>query len=147
MSIEQRLDRIESRVAILELVAAYCHGADGRDEQLFRSVWHDDAVWQAAPHRFVGIDEIVAAVARQWDAFASMHHSTSNSVVHFDSDDEATGRHDVLSLTVFPDGRRLLSTGLYVDRYTRRDGRWGFAERTASVTTTIDLTTAPTEAS
>lgn len=146
MTLEQRLDRIESRLAILDLVAAYCHGADGRDEQLFRSVWHDDAVWLAAPHRFVGLGEIVAAVARQWDAFASMHHSTSNSVVRFVSDDEATGRHDVLTLTVFADGRRLLSTGQYVDRYTRRDGRWALAERSASVTTMVELSAAAPEA-
>ncbi len=146
MSFELRLDRIESRGAILDLVAAYCHGADGRDEQLFCSVWHDDAVWQAAPHRFVGLDEIVAAVARQWDAFTSMHHSTSNSVVQFVSDDEASGRHDVLTLTVFHDGRTLLSTGQYLDRYTRRNGRWAFAERSASVTTTVELTGANAEA-
>lgn len=139
LSIEQRLDRMESRAAILDLVARYCHGADGQDADVFRSVWAADAVWDVGAHRFFGRDEIVDAVARQWRAFASMHHSTSNSVVQFASDDEATGRHDVLSVTVMPDGRRLLTTGQYVDRYTRVAGRWAIAERVASVSSSTEL--------
>lgn len=146
LNAEQRLDRLESRAAILDLVARYCHGADGRDADAFRSVWAADAVWDVGTHRFAGLDEILDAVARQWSAFASMHHSTSNSVVQIHSDDEATGRHDVLSVTVMPDGRRLLTTGQYADRYSRAAGRWAIAERVASVTSTSELPTAESPA-
>jgi SnoaL-like domain len=43
-STEDRLDEIESRFAIADLVARYCEGTDTPDVEVFMSVWHDDAV-------------------------------------------------------------------------------------------------------
>lgn len=139
MSVDRIADKDASRAAIVALVAAYGRGADDRDASLFRSVWHGDAVWIVPPHRFAGHDQILDAVARQWSAFESMHHSTSGSTIEFLSDDEAVGRHDVESLTVMPGGRQLLTTGKYCDRYTRRGGRWSIAEREATVSETVEL--------
>ena len=139
MEIEHRLDRIESRIAILDLTARYCHGADGRDVSAFRSVWHPEATWDVSTRQFHGLEQIVEAVAQQWESFASMHHSTSNPIIEFTSDDDATGRHDVLTLTVLRNGQALLSTGQYVDRYARSDGRWAITERHGSVAETVQL--------
>jgi hypothetical protein len=139
VDIDQRLDLIESRFAILELTARYCHGADGRDAEVFRSVWHPDAVWDVSSRRFVGRAAISEAVEHQWRSFESMHHSTSNSVVEFSSDTSATGRHDVLALTTLLDGRCLLSAGRHVDRYIRSGGVWAIAERRASVTSSVEI--------
>lgn len=139
MDVEFGGDRDASRAAIVALVVGYGRGADGRDASLFRSVWHGDAVWTVPPHRFDGHDQILDAVARQWSVFESMHHSTSRSTIEFLSDDEAVGRHDVESLTVMPGGRQLLTTGTYVDRYTRRSGRWAIAEREATAADTVEV--------
>ena len=139
MDLERRLDLIESRMAILELTARYCHGADTRDAGVFRSVWHPEAVWDVSSRRFTGHEEISEAVSHQWRSFASMHHSTSNSVVVITSDIDATGHHDVLALTTLHDGRVLLSSGHYADRYVRSGGLWVIAERHATVTTTVEV--------
>ena len=140
MDIERRLDLIESRIAILELTARYCHGADGRDADAFLSVWHSDAVWDVSSRCFKGHEEIGKAVAHQWRSFEAMHHSTSNSVIEIASDSDATGHHDVLALTTLLDGRSLLSSGHYIDRYTRSCGTWAIAERRATVTATVEVT-------
>lgn len=139
MDIEHRLDLIESRIAILELTARYCHGADERDAELFLSVWHPDAVWDVSSRRFAGHDEISEAVSHQWGLFEMMHHSTSNSVIEITSDTDATGHHDVFAIVTVLDGRTLLSSGRYVDRYTRAGGRWVIAERQATVTATVEV--------
>ncbi len=139
MDTERRLDFIESRIAILELTARYCHGADGRDAELFLSVWHPDAVWDVSSRRFAGRDEISEAVSHQWGVFEMMHHSTSNSVIKITSDTDATGYHNVLAIVMDLDGRTLLSSGRYIDRYTRADGQLVIAERRATVTATVEV--------
>lgn len=37
------------------------------------------------------------------------------------------------------DGRTLLSSGRYIDRYTRAGGQWVIAERRATVTATVEV--------
>lgn len=139
MDLDRRLDHIESHIAIRDLTARYCHGADMRDAEVFRSVWHPEAVWDVSSRRFTGHEEISEAVSHQWRSFESMYHSTSNAVVDITSDIEATGHHDVLALTTLLDGRVLLSSGHYADSYTRVGGLWVITERHATVRTTVEL--------
>jgi hypothetical protein len=136
---DERVARLEARASILDVAARYCHGADGRNEEVFMSVWHPDAVWDVGSHRFVGHDQILEAVSRQWSTFRSMHHVTSNSVVELIDPHGARGRHDVVSLTTLADGQNLLTVGQYEDSYSLRSGSWRIEERRASVATTVNL--------
>jgi len=139
MDFDERLARLEARANIAELAARYCHGADGRDADSFRSVWHPDAVWDVGAHRFIGHEQILEAVSRQWSMFRSMHHTTSNATIELTDSDRARGRHDVLTLTTLADGEHLLSTGHYEDIYSLRGGAWRLDERRAIVETTVSL--------
>lgn len=138
MTLERRVQRLEDRVALEELVSAYCRGADGRDPALFESVWHEDAVWDVGNHVFRGHEEIVPAVERQWEAFQSMHHWTTNSSYDIDGDC-AAAEHDVAALTILPDGSCVFSAGRYIDEFERRGGIWRLAKRAATVVATVDL--------
>ena len=45
----QRLDRVESRFAMHDLVSDYCHGFDKHDWDRFSAIWWPDAVWDIGP--------------------------------------------------------------------------------------------------
>ncbi len=52
--LEARLDQVESRFAIEDLIASYAKGFDTEDPELLHSIWHDDCVLdhRIAPGRF-----------------------------------------------------------------------------------------------
>jgi ketosteroid isomerase-like protein len=132
-----RLDMLESREEIRDLVSRYCWGADRRDLDVWRSVWAPDAVWSVAPQRaFVGLEEISDAVQRQWTAFPRMLHATSNHRIDL-AGEQATGSADVQLLTQLApsDGRPaawVVGTGRYTDTYVRIGGQWRISRREAS---------------
>jgi hypothetical protein len=72
-----------------------------------------------------------------------MHHPTSNSVIEILTDTDAIGHQGVLAVTKFLDGRTLLSSGQYADRYTRCDGAWAIAECRAAVIAAVEFTWSP----
>ena len=43
---ERKLDELESRAAIRDLVTDYCQGFDNHNWEQFISIWHEDAVWE-----------------------------------------------------------------------------------------------------
>lgn len=125
----ERLERLESELALHRLVHEYCVGADTEDVELWSSVWTEDAVWAVSDDQtFAGAAEIRAAVERQWRAFARMQHAVANHVVSIDGD-EATGRSDVTVFVQLADARWVTGGGTYVDRYRREGGRWKISER------------------
>lgn len=125
----ERLERLESELALHRLVYEYCIAADSRDLELWSGVWTEDAVWAVSDDRsFVGLAEIRAAVQRQWAALPRMQHATSNHVVSVDRD-EASGRSEVTVFVQLGGERWLTGGGTYVDRYRREGGRWKIAER------------------
>jgi ketosteroid isomerase-like protein len=143
MDLERRLARLEDEREILRLAARYCHSADDRDVETFMSLWSDDAVWDVGAHRFTGVTEIEQAIRRQAASVETALHALSNSVIDVESHDDAFGRHDVITVTVLRDGRRMLLTGTYRDRYAREVDGWRISERRASVTSTSSLTGFP----
>lgn len=137
-SLEERLARLEAERDILRLAARYCHGADDLEVAAFLEVWVPDAVWNVGAHRFRGTVEIEEAVRRQWAATTAMFHGTSDSLIDVGVD-EARGRHDVVSLAVLADGRRLLTTGRYEDVCARTSVGWRIQERRAIVVTSVEI--------
>ena len=65
--LEQRLDRVESRFAMHDLVSDYCHGFDKRDWARFSAIWWPDAVWDIGPPfgKFEGSEGIANRGARK----------------------------------------------------------------------------------
>src|SRR5688572_32818921 len=48
-ALARRIDELESRAAIRDLVTDYCLGFDAHDWDRFISIWHPDAVWEIGP--------------------------------------------------------------------------------------------------
>ena len=131
-TLEARLDRLEARLALADLVADYAIGADGHDLARWRAIWCDDAIWavgEDADQTFRGVDRICSAVQRQWATFPRMQHATSNHRVLIDGSDAATGRCDVVALVQLSDLRWIVGGGTYLDTYRRTPHGWKIASR------------------
>jgi uncharacterized protein (TIGR02246 family) len=129
-TLEDRIQALEDREAIRELVANYCRGVDGRDEDLFLSVFHDDARYNigGAFGNADGRDEIQAMLHGLWATFTEMHHWATNVVIQLDGDTARAWVNADVSGTDNK-GRALMFAASYQDRLTRVDGTWRFAVR------------------
>lgn len=131
-SLEQRIDWLETRMALLDLTSDYCLGFDKRDFDRFMGIWWGDAVWEIGPP--FGDFEGHAGIARAlldilWPAWAmSTHYSTNLRVVR-DGDDAASGMCDVYCIGNTSDGQAQSVAASYFDSFTRRDGVWKIARR------------------
>jgi gamma-hexachlorocyclohexane dehydrochlorinase len=129
-STEDRLDEIESRFAIADLMARYSEGSDTPDVEVFMSVWHDDAEFLPPDgQQYRGSAAIRASrdpVGRIWK---QSNHSPANHTVRFESKDRAVGRAYVSVVCEDWDGRVSFAGGTYHDVYERREGEWKFARR------------------
>jgi gamma-hexachlorocyclohexane dehydrochlorinase len=130
-SIEARLDELESRNAIAELSAKYAHGIDGKNDDIFLPIWHEDALFNIGGEfgRFAGRENMLAAMRSIEKAWEQTHHWITNLVVEFQDSDHATGRADTTCTCIDHDGVYVMVSAIYDDRYERRDGLWRFAVR------------------
>lgn len=127
----ERLDRVESHQAIARLAANYCHGVDLHDENLFLSIWHDDALWSIGGPwgDFKGTEEIQLALRELiWAGLPETHHWTTNLVVDLQGD-QASGICNVNCAATDMDGRAIRIAATYRDRYERSGGEWRIGER------------------
>jgi uncharacterized protein (TIGR02246 family) len=135
-TLEDRVDQLESRVAMHELVSNYCHGFDKRDWDRFLAIWWDDCVWEIGPPfgDFEGHDGIREAVQEiLWPAWKESHHFTTNLCVTFDGKDAADGVCDVDCIGTTADEQAQTVAATYRDRFERRDGVWKIAKRNVKI--------------
>ncbi len=131
-TIEQRLDAVESRAAMQDLVSDYCHGFDKRDWPRFLAIWWPDASWDIGPPfgSFDGHDGITHVTkAILWDAWLASSHFTTNLVITFDGADKASGMSDVDCIGTTADGQAQTVSATYYDDFERRDSVWKIARR------------------
>jgi ketosteroid isomerase-like protein len=133
----RRLDAQESRTAIAELAANYCHGFDKRDEARFLSIWWEDCVWNIGPPfgRFDGHEGVRHALHDVlWPAWDHTLHITSNTVITFGSADRAEAVCDVDCTGRLADSSEATFVGAtYRDSLERRGGEWRIAVRNVDI--------------
>ncbi|MGF6811602.1 hypothetical protein OKW30_006794 [Paraburkholderia sp. Clong3] len=128
--IAARIDALESQFALDRLIAAYSQAFDNRDEALLRSIWHSDAslLLGDAFGNCTGIDAIIESAHRNWAQIPYMHHWTANPLIDINGD-LATGKVALNALVTHAEMGPVQISGLYHDRFERRDGHWAFTER------------------
>ncbi len=136
-SLLKRVDELESRSALRDLVSDYCIGFDNRDMDRFMAIWHDDAVWEiGAPFgTFTGAKAIKAAVDEILHPFwRETHHLTTNLNVKFSDADHATGICNVDCMGAAVEGDAVQMVGAtYRDDFERRDGVWKITKRNVTL--------------
>jgi hypothetical protein len=128
--IGSRLDALESRFDLERLIAEYAQAFDTHDEALLRNIWHEGARLSLgeAFGDFEGIDAILESARQNWQKMPCMHHWMANPLIDIEGD-KASGRAAVDCLCTHVDMGPVQISGLYHDRFERRDGRWAFVER------------------
>ncbi|MFS2156733.1 nuclear transport factor 2 family protein [Pseudomonas sp. Pseusp122] len=124
-----RLEALESRVAIESLISGYANAFDLMDSDLLRTLWHDDATLDLPGFGGGGNrEEILAMAQRSWLQMPHMHHWMSNPMIHIDG---AMATATVAADCLFHDAEQgpVQVSGLYHDRYERREGHWRFTSR------------------
>jgi len=131
-ALERRIDELESRTAMRDLVTDYCLGFDNRDWNRFISIWHEDAVWEIGPPfgTFNGHEGVRQAVYDVlYPVWRETHHLTSNLRIEFIDSDHAKGVCNVDCMGATQDDVVQMISATYTDDFERRDGVWKIAKR------------------
>jgi SnoaL-like domain len=129
---ESRLNALADRQAITDLIYRYCRAVDRLDVPLGHSIWHDGATADYGADIYQGdgrgaIDHICAQHRR------TLHHShqVSNILIDLEGDRAGSEAYVTASLRVRRNEQLIQITvwGRYVDRWSRRNGRWGLDHR------------------
>lgn len=131
-----RIDELESRNAMRDLVTDYCQAFDNGDWERFIAIWWPDCVWDiGAPFgRFdlhAGIEKAVKEVL--WPVWRETHHLTSNLRVEFIDADNARGVCDCDCMGATRDDAVQMISATYTDHFQRRDGVWRIARRDVKI--------------
>ena len=127
-----RIDELESRSALRDLVTDYCLGFDNKDWDRFISIWHRDAVWEIGPPfgTFTGHEGIREAVFEiLYPVWRETHHLTSNLRLSFSDPDHARGMCNVDCMGATADDVVQMISATYTDDFERREGNWRIAKR------------------
>ena len=129
-SVRELLDRH----TIMDLIYRYCRSVDRLDVPLGHSIWHDDGIADYGETIYQGngrgaIDFICAQHSK------TLHHShqVSNILIDLNGDRACSESYAIATLRIRR-GERLQQMTVwsrYIDRWSRRNGRWGLDKRIA----------------
>lgn len=121
----QRLERIESELAIQQLPARYAIAIDSRNIDAWLNLFVADV--NCGRHG-KGREALRRWIEPAVKTFYRSHHQICGQVIDFVDDDHATGT--VYCRAEHEDGERWIVMAIcYFDRYERRDGQWYFVSR------------------
>jgi SnoaL-like domain len=131
MNDAQTMRALADRQEITDLLYRYCRSVDRLDIPLGRSIWHEDAIADyGRVYRGDGRGVIDHICAQHLQA---LHHSHQISNILIDLDGDRAGSEAYVTASLrMRSGEQLKQVTVwarYVDRWSRRNGRWGLAER------------------
>ena len=127
-SLEDRLEYLESRIEISDLVSAYGRAVDDRDWSSVGELYCTDATFDAVEGPATGRDAIIAYYEHRTAMFGVTYHYPHSLEVLDIEGVNASGvvcAHAELSI----DGKSFWVALRYYDSYKKEGGRWRFAER------------------
>lgn len=116
---------------IQSLHGRYCWLVDHRDWDHWQLCFAQDGAFVARGQRHEGRAAIVEYVQGELERFSVIRHLAHVPNVELQSEDSATAQSYFELRAGTVRGADTVALGSYVDRLTRRDGAWQFAERVA----------------
>jgi uncharacterized protein (TIGR02246 family) len=132
----KRVQLLEDREAIRELILAYGAAHDGRDYRTFASLFARDGEWVGGLGSAKGPDAIFELMNRTIGhnprpEGSGTFHIMANERIQIDGD-RASARTQWLYLAPGDDrAPRMVYLGHYDDQFVREDGKWRFLRREA----------------
>ena len=117
----------ETRMAILDLCAAYNWLTDTGDAHGVAALFTTDGVWDGTPGRFEGRDEIVDFNERIHEVIRGSMHFNGNH--QFEVDGDRILHRCSSALHIASDDGVQVQLMTYEDVIVEQDGAWRFAER------------------
>jgi uncharacterized protein (TIGR02246 family) len=131
----KRVERLEARNSISELVTAYAVACDEHDLPRLASLFTDDVCFESTSGvlRSEGKQAVMAMFTRVLATRGPGYHWTHDHVITMDPDDDNRATGVILShAETTPNGKPSLAAMRYADEYARVDGKWKFQHRTLS---------------
>ena len=116
--------------AIEELLFRYCRSVDRLDVPLGHSIWHDDAIADYPDYQGPG-KGVIDHICKQHLRLLHHSHQLSNILIELDGDRAGSETYATASLRLKQDGKTQ-HIGVwcrYIDKWSKRDGRWGIDHR------------------
>ncbi|WP_372782699.1 nuclear transport factor 2 family protein [Litorivivens sp.] len=127
------LQTLVDKQDITELIYRYCRSVDRLDEALGYSIWHDDGIadygdFYRGPGR--GVIDLICDNHRH-----TLHHShqLANILINVDGEQAGSEAYVTANLRVKQGEttQQITVWTRYIDRWEKRDGRWGLVKRKA----------------
>jgi hypothetical protein len=133
---DQLIDEMLAKLDIMEAMARYSRGIDRRDEELLKTVYHEDSQDDHGWGLSAGGWDVAALVRRDGNGFPDEWKQTTHflgqHLIEVEGD-RAESEVYFISHSIFEhDGKDhdLVSAGRYVDKWERRDGHFKISQRT-----------------
>jgi hypothetical protein len=128
------LEELADRQLITELIYRYCRSVDRLDVPLGHSIWHEDAIADYGPDFYQGNGRgVIDLICAQHQRTLHHSHQVSNIIIDLRGDRAASESYVTATLRVRRGEQRQQMTvwSRYVDRWSRREARWGLDKRIA----------------
>jgi hypothetical protein len=129
---EPTLREVADRQAITDQLYRYCRAMDRIDHELGYSIWHADGtadygadVWQGSGRGFVD------SVCISHGHLLQHSHQVTNITIELDGDRAASEAYVTARLRLERGGKllQMVVVSRYLDRWSKRDGRWAIDHR------------------
>jgi ketosteroid isomerase-like protein len=131
-TLERRIQRLEDRVEIEELIAQYGLAMDNRDVAAFPTLFTPDIVMRSGDGVMDtrGLAAVTAMFEGRFRVLGPSNHFTHDKIIRFDEEDPDRATGLLLSHAEMQrKGQPMLAAMRYHDRFRRHEGRWKFEER------------------
>jgi ketosteroid isomerase-like protein len=128
-----RIQRLEARAEIRELVARYCFAVDGRDVEGIGECFTRGGAFRSYDGKMdaIGRAAVIDQFHGRFAVLGPSNHFTHDQIVTFDDSDAACATGLVNAhAEVVRNGRPLITSLRYHDEYRIEEGRWRFHVRT-----------------
>jgi uncharacterized protein (TIGR02246 family) len=125
-----RIDRVESRLDLRDLVSRYCKACDDRDLAAMADLFAPDGAVTTGDGstRHEGRDAVIAMFAQSQTSMHMTNHWVHDHLLSFTSPDEASGTA-FAHVEANVNGTAMIGAIRYHDDYARCDGKWRFSKR------------------
>lgn len=123
------------REAIVDLIYRYCRAMDRIDADLGYSVWHHDGTADYGTNFSGRGHDFIDNVNAQHSGLIAHSHQVTNIIIEIDGDRAGSESYCFANLRMMrADVLMQISVwNRYIDRWSRRDGRWGIDHRVAII--------------
>lgn len=132
MASDTDIQALIDKQAIRDLIHTYCRAVDRLDVPLGHSIWHEDGYADYGQSYYQGPGRgVIDTICQHHLGLLSHSHQVANILIELDGDDAGSESYVTGSMRMEREGKlyHLGIWGRYLDRWQRRNGKWGLLHR------------------